>query len=95
VKLSIKYDLGAGEQLAVVGVRAQVGWELRTKKRISDIADGFAMTDVVGLLFEQLKVDDMLPIGAVNDLTLAGLLVDINPAANPEDDVVVPTDAGA
>lgn len=91
MKLAIKYDLGAGEQLAIVGVRAQVGWEIRTKRKIGDIADGLAMTDIVGLLYEQLKVEDALPVGAVNDLTLAGLLLDIDPAETPAD----PTDAGA
>jgi hypothetical protein len=89
VKLAIEYDLGDGKQTLIVGVRAQVGWELRTKRKISDIANGLAITDIVGLLYEQLKVDDNLPIGAVNDLTLAGLLQDINPVETPSD----PTDA--
>jgi hypothetical protein len=85
VKLAIEYDLGNEKQTLVVGVRAQVGWELRTKRKISDIANGLAITDIVGLLYEQLKVDDNLPVGAVNDLTLAGLLHDINPVEVPSD----------
>ena len=79
MKLGLAYDLGDGEQTVTVGPLAQVKWELRTKKKIGDIANGMAMTDLVGLLLEQLKVDETVPVGAVNEQTLAGMLADINP----------------
>ena len=79
MKLGLTYDLGEGEQTATVGPLAQVKWEGRTKKKIGDIANGMAMTDLVGLLLEQLRVEGNIPDGAVNEATLAGLLVDINP----------------
>ena len=79
MRLGLKYDLGEGEQTVAVGPLAQVKWEFRTKKKIGDIANGMAMTDLVGLLLEQLKVDDVVPQGAVNEQTLAGMLADIDP----------------
>jgi hypothetical protein len=48
VKFHLDYDLGDGTKRAVVGVQAQVGWELRTKKKIGSIAEGYAVSDMAG-----------------------------------------------
>ena len=82
--LTLGYDLGEGPRTVTVGIRAQVGWELRTKSKISDLGTGITSTAMVGLLLEQLKADGDLPEGAVNELTLSAMLKDINPV---DDDV--------
>jgi hypothetical protein len=78
VKFVLDYDLGDGTKRAVVGVQAQVGWELRTKKKIGSLADGYSITDMVGLLQEQLRVDGLLPDGVVNETGLSKRLVELD-----------------
>jgi hypothetical protein len=92
MRLGIKYDIGDGPQEAVAGVRAQVGWELRTKKTIGDFASAFSVAGLVGLLFEQLKIDGTLPEGVATEQQLAARLVDIDPADITS--TVVPTEPG-
>lgn len=79
MKLTVDYDMGDGVQRAVIGVQAQVGWELRTHKKIGAIADGYAVTDMVGLLMEQLRIDGRLPDGVVNETGLSRRLIDLDP----------------
>lgn len=78
MKLTIDYDLGDGTQRAVVGVQAQVGWELRTKKKIGSMAEGYAIVDMVGLLMEQLRIQGLLPEGVVNEAGLSKHLIDLD-----------------
>lgn len=85
MRLGIKYDIGNGPQNIVVGVQAQVGWELRNKRAIGDFAKAFSVEGLVGLLFEQLKVAQALPDGVTTAKDLTALLVDIDP-----DDVPTP-----
>lgn len=80
----MKYDLGAGPEVASIGVQAQVAWELRTKRKIGSMAEDVSMTDMVGLLMEQLRIDGKLPDGVVNELTLSKHLVDMDPETTPD-----------
>jgi len=93
--ISIAYQLQGAEQTqTTIGIRAQVGWELRTKGKITDLANGLTTTAMVGLLLEQLRADAALPDGVVNEATLAAQLVDLNPVAD-ETDAATPTDGAA
>lgn len=84
MKFLMEYDLGEGPVRTWVSVQAQVGWELRTHKKIGGMAEGIGMTDIVGLLLEQLKVEDRVPENVVNEAGLAKRLVDVN-MLDPDD----------
>lgn len=80
--LTIAYQLQDAEPTkATISIRAQVGWELRTKGKITDLANGLTTTAMVGLLLEQLRAAGELPDGVATEQQLAARLVDLNPEA--------------
>ena len=104
MKFHLDYDLGDGTKRAVIGVQAQVGWELRTKKKIGSIAEGYAVSDMAGLLFEQLRVEDRLPEGVVNEAGLVKHLQELDvidpdeeaaAAVEGQNGVVIPIEGSA
>ena len=92
MKLGIEYDTGDGPKMVVVGVQAHVGWELRTKNAIGDLAKAFTVNGLTGLLFEQLRIDNNLPADVKTEKDLVAVLVDIDPAELPD---ARPTQPGA
>lgn len=93
--ITIAYQLqDAAPTQTTIGIRAQVGWELRTKGKITDLANGLTTTAMVGLLLEQLRADGALPEGVVNEATLAAQLIDLNPSADDAENAD-PTDGAA
>lgn len=91
--LNINYQLqDQAPSTTTIGIRAQVGWELRTKGKISDLAQGLSTTAMVGLLLEQLRADGELPEGVATDQQLSARLVDINPQG---DETATPTSGAA
>jgi len=83
VKVAIRYDLGEGEQVRRIGPQALVGWELASKQRMSDLANGFGIGDMVTMLFEQMKADGDAPVTR-GDLLRS--LVDISPENDQDAD---------
>lgn len=84
MKVTVRYDLGAGPVDRVISPRAMVGWELATKSKMSDLAQGIAMGDLVTMLYHQMKADGDAPASQAD---LLDALVEIG----PELDGSVPT----
>lgn len=74
--MSVAYDVGDGELVRAISPRAMVAWELATKQKISDFANGISIGDLSTLLFEQMRVDGDAP---GTKAELIGQLVDIGP----------------
>jgi hypothetical protein len=49
------------EQSRAISPAATVGWELKTKQKISDLANGLGIGDLVTLLYLQMKKDGDAP----------------------------------
>ena len=81
MRVVIRYDVGDGPQERRIGPQALVGWELATKQRMSDLANGFGVGDMATMLYEQMRADgDAPPTRAA----LLQMLVDVEPV-KPED----------
>lgn len=91
MKLTVSFDRGNGTETRTIGPGAQVGWELKTKQKISDLGDGVGMADVVIMLAEQLRMEgEVIPTDV---RAFANTLIDITP--EDSDESAGPSDAGA
>lgn len=78
MRVSLKFDRGDGPEELPIGPQAMVAWELKTKSKISKIADdGLGVDDLVTMLWEQLRVDGSAPTSRAD---LLASLVDIEPS---------------
>ena len=89
--LTVEFDRGNGIESLVIGPAAQMGWEKRTGKSISNLAQGAGTTDLVIMTLEQMRVEGTEPLPLPKPEAFAQQLKDINPRAGSAD----PTETGA
>ena len=82
--LTLEFDRGNGIERRKIGPGAQVGWEIRTKRRVSDLGDGVGVQDMVVMLMEQLRQEGE-DVGT-DARRFANSLSDINPVADVVDE---------
>lgn len=88
MKLVVDFDRGNGTERRNIGPGAQVGWELRTKQKISGMADGVGVADLVIMLAEQLRLEgEVIP---TDTKAFANTLLDIDPV-DMDDEKADPT----
>lgn len=76
MRMTVAFDTGEGERERAISPQAVVGWELATKQKMSDFANGMGVGDLVEMLYEQMKIDGDAP---ATKKELLASLVDIAP----------------
>lgn len=89
--LKVKFDRGNGDEEVTISPRAQIGWELKTGGKISQLTQGIGIRDMVIMVMEQLKAQGETVPNTPEKF--ADDLVDINPIA--PDDEEGPTEPAA